>query len=93
MIRWLPPEAALWRSTGESWSTDNEFQAVTIEMLDTFIKLYIQAHSKPNSRKLKPLHIPRPWDKSEKTPKKSTSLNELISKGIKVHKAKKGGEE
>ena len=68
-------------------------QAVTVELLDTFIKLYVQAHSKPNSaKKYKPLRIPRPWDKSEKEAKRSTTLRELISKGVSVKKSNKGGD-
>jgi hypothetical protein len=92
MIQWLPPESAMWRSMGKSWTTENELQAMNIEMLDSYIKLYVQANSKPNStRKFKPLHIPRPWDKNEKSERKGTSINELIHKGLNVKKAK-GGE-
>lgn len=91
MIKWLPPESAMWRSLGTSWTTDNELQAVTVEMLDAFIKLYIQANSKPNAnKKQKPLHIPRPWEKNDKTEKRSTSIKEMISKGLPVKKVKGG---
>lgn len=91
MIRWLPPEAALWRSNKTSWTIDNELQATTIETLDALLRAYIQAHSKPNSRKPTPIQIPRPWDKAEKSSKRGTTLTTLLSEGVKIRKAK-GGE-
>jgi len=86
MIRWLPPEAALWRSAGTSWTTDNELQAATIEILDSFLRVYVQAHSKPGGTKSKPLRIPRPWDKAEKEAKRSTSIGEMLSNGLAVRR-------
>jgi hypothetical protein len=95
MMRWLPPEAALWRSAGTSWSTENELQAITVEHLDALLRTYIQAHSKPNSQKQKPLHIPRPWDKAVNETKRRTTLGEMLGNGLTVRKAPKsikGGE-
>lgn len=94
MMRWLPPEAALWRSAGTSWSTENELQAATVEMLDALLRTYIQAHSKPNAKRPTPLRIPRPWDKAEKQAKRRTTLGEMLGNGLSVRKApkNKGGE-
>lgn len=86
MLRWLPPEAAFWRSAGTSWSTENELQATTIEMLDAILRAYIQAHSKPNANKQKPIHIPRPWDKAEKKAKRGTSIGEMLGNGLQVRR-------
>lgn len=86
MLRWLPPEAALWRAAGTSWTTDNELQAATVEMLDSFMRVFIQANSKPGGQKQKPLRIPRPWDKSEKEQVRRTTLSEMLSNGLAVRR-------
>ena len=91
MLRWLPPEAAVWRDAGTSWSTENELQAVTVEMLDALLRVYIQTHSKPNSKKTKPIKIPRPWEKNEKQEKTRTSIGEMLANGLSVKKIKKEG--
>jgi hypothetical protein len=87
MMRWLPPEAAIWRSAGTSWSTENELQATTVEMLDALLRTYIQANSKPNSKKPTPLRIPRPWDKAEKQAARRTTLGEMLGNGLTVRRA------
>jgi hypothetical protein len=89
MIRWLPPEAAFWRSAGTSWTTDNELQATTIEMLDALLRTYIQANSKPNAKKPSPMRIPRPWDKAEKKQQRGTSIGEMIGNGLTVKRGPK----
>jgi hypothetical protein len=86
MIRWLPPEAALWRSAGTSWTTANELQAATIEMIDSFLRVYITAHTKPGAQKPKPIRIPRPWDKAEKEAKRSTTLQDMLSNGLAIRR-------
>jgi hypothetical protein len=88
MVKWLPSEAAVWRDAGTSWSTENELQATTVEMLDAILRVYIQAHSKPNSKKPKPIKIPRPYEKQEK---KRTSIGEMLANGLTVKKIKNEG--
>jgi hypothetical protein len=89
LIKWLPPEAAIWRSNETAWDTQTELQATTIEILDAILRTYLQVHSKPNSKKPKPIKIPRPWEKTEKEAKRGTTLNKLLSEGLKVKKIKK----
>lgn len=81
LTRWLPPDAALWRSTGQAWDTSTELQAVTVEMLDGILRAYMQVHSKKGTQQAKPLEIPRPWKQSAKRERSGTSLNELLSAG------------
>ena len=79
MIRWLPPEAALWRSAGRDWTTENELQALTIEMLDAFRRMYLQANSKKGTQLPPPITIPRPGDKAKERARRSgTTLKEMI---------------
>lgn len=87
MLRWLPPEAALWRANGTSWTTSDELQASTVEMLDALLRTYVQVHSKPGSRKSTPLRIRRPWDKPENERKKGTTLGELLGQNLAVRRA------
>jgi hypothetical protein len=93
LIRWLPPEAALWRSNKTSWTIDNELQAATIEMLDALLRAYVQSHSKPTARKPNPVKIPRPWDNAENTGKRRTTLGDLLGQGLSVKRVSKGGEQ
>lgn len=92
LIKWLPPEAAIWRATSTTWTTDNELAALTIEMLDSLRRLYIQAHSKKGGTPPKPIEIPRPWKRKEKAPaKRGTSLAEMMKQyGLQVRRG--GGE-
>ncbi len=93
LIRWLPPEAALWRANKTAWTVDNELNAGIIEMLDALLRAYIQTHSKPTSKKPNPVKIPRPWDKAETSRNRSTTLGDLLSQGLTVRKTPKGGEQ
>jgi hypothetical protein len=79
LVKWLPPEAAVWRSMQRNWTTENELQAITIEMLDGFRRLYLQANSKKGTQLPPPITIPRPWDKKKEPSKRSgTTLKEMI---------------
>lgn len=92
MLKHLPTDSALWRYTGQSWDMSNELQASTIEVLDALLRAFIQANSKPNSKKPQPIKIPRPWEHSNKQGKKGTSIKELLGHGLKVNRIAKGGE-
>lgn len=78
LTRWLPPEAALWRSTGQAWDTHTELQATTVEMLDALLRAYLQVHSKKGAKQPQPVEIPRPWKRTEKPRQSGTPLSELI---------------
>ena len=80
-MQWLPPDAAVWRSTGTAWDANTELQAVTVEMLDAVLRAYTQVHSKKGSRPPKPLEIPRPWKRTAKPARSGTSLSELMRAG------------
>jgi hypothetical protein len=80
LATWLPPEAAVWRATSTSWTTENELQALTIEMLDSIRRLYLQAHAKKGAKIPPPASIPRPWERAKERSKKSgTTLGEMIA--------------
>lgn len=90
LVKWLPPDAALWRATGKDWSTTNELLSILIETLDTFRRMYLQANSKRGTNLPEPLHIPRPWEREKERKKSSgTSLRELI--GVHRVPVKTGG--
>jgi hypothetical protein len=79
LVRWLPPDAAVWRSTQSTWSTELELQATLIEVVDSLRRLYVQAHSKKGARVSDPIEIPRPWEVKERQRKSGTSLTEMIA--------------
>jgi hypothetical protein len=78
LLEWLPPEAALWRSTKTSWSEERELLALQVEMVDSLRRAFILANSKKGARQPDPVRIPRPWDKSAKRERRGTRLNDLI---------------
>jgi hypothetical protein len=91
LATWLPPEAAIWRATSTAWTTDHELQALTIEMLDSIRRLYMQAHVRKGTKLPQPVSIPRPWNRAKERPTKSgTTLGEMIAAmGMQV---RRGGE-
>jgi hypothetical protein len=78
LIDWLPPDAAFWRASGSSWSTDTELAAINAELLDSLRRMYLQAHSKRGQKLPDPLHIPRPWDRKTSKAKRGTTLGEMV---------------
>lgn len=93
LVQWLPPEAATWRSMGRAWTTDQELAAITIEMLDSLRRLYIQAHTKQGAKQPDPIHIPRPWDQEKPAPRRGTTLQEMLRMGVDVRQPGPGGEQ
>lgn len=91
LTRWLPADAAIWRATSTTWSVDNELQALTVELIDSLRRMYLQAHSKQGARLPDPIRVPRPWDTSKEGRRKSgTTLGEMIAvMGMQV---RRGGE-
>jgi hypothetical protein len=85
LVQWLPPDAALWRSMGNSWSTDQELLALNAELLDSLRRLYLQAHSKPGARLPDPLHIPRPGDRETPQRPRGTTYKEMLRMGVRVN--------
>jgi hypothetical protein len=62
-----------------------------IEVNDAQLRAFIQANSKPNSKKIEPIKIERPYENNAKTPKKHTTLREIINLGnIPVKKTRDG---
>ena len=78
---WLPPDAAVWRSTGQAWDAGIELQATTVEMLDALLRAYLQVHSKKGTRQPKPVEIPRPWKRAAKPGRTGTPLSDLLRAG------------
>ena len=74
----LPPDAAVWRDMGVSWTTEMELQALGIEMLDAFRRTYIIANSKKGAKQPEPIRIPRPYEKTAPARARGTRLSELI---------------
>jgi len=93
LLKWLPVDAALWRSNKTAWTTTDELLATLIEVNDAQLRAFIQANSKPNSKKIDPIVIERPNGTDAKESKKRTSLKEIINTGsIPVKKVNLGGE-
>ena len=93
LLKWLPPDAAIWRSNKTAWTNTDELLATLIEVNDAQLRVFIQANSKPNSKKLEPIVIERPNGTNAKQSKKRTSLKEIINTGnIPVRKTDIGGE-
>jgi hypothetical protein len=38
LIRWLPPDAAVWHDTPASWSLERELSAATVELLGEVVR-------------------------------------------------------
>lgn len=91
LIRWLPPDAALWRSLGTAWDTRTELAALTVEMLDAQLRAFVQANSKKGTPAHPPMHIPRPWEAPEKAARRGTGLSELIG-NVPVRASTSGGQ-
>lgn len=92
LVRWLPPEAAVWRALEQSWSTGEELQALTIELLDSIRRLYIQANTKKGTKLPEPIEIRRPWTPKNATRKSGTTLREMIgTMKLPVHPVKGDG--
>lgn len=90
MLRWLPPDAALWRSQGSAWGMETELLAVQTEILDALLTSYARVHSKKGSSPKKdPLRIPRPWDRAaDERSRQGTTLGELLAKsGMRIIRA------
>lgn len=83
LVRWLPPDAAVWRSAGTAWDVKTELAATTVELLDALLGVTVQVNSK-KPKKVEPTRIPRPWQ-SERKRDGGTTLGELLSKsGMRV---------
>ena len=92
LVQWLPVDAALWRSNKTAWGNTEELLATLIEVNDAQLRAFIQANSKPNSKKLEPIKIERPYENNAKSAKKHTTLKEMINLGGIPVKNIKGGE-
>jgi len=94
LIHWLPPDAALWRSMGLSWSEERELLAVNIEVLDSLRRAFLMANSKKGTKPPEPVRIPRPWQKQERPAGRGTRLRDLLSQaGLQVKVVPRGGGE
>lgn len=94
LTRWLPEEAAVWRSTKTAWSTETELQAVLIEVLDSFRRLYLQAHSKKGAKLPDPISIPRPYKTKTESRKSGTTLGEMLAMTkLPVRRRQAGGDQ
>lgn len=78
LLEGLPDEAAIWREEMR-WTTKDELQALTIEVIDMQRReAFMIATGKQHPSE--PIKIPRPWDEEEKKaePKKLETNAEVI---------------
>lgn len=62
LIRWLPPEAAVWADTPASWTLDRELSAVTVELLGEVVRGLSAQVARRRSDIPRSIRIPRPVD-------------------------------
>lgn len=81
LVRWLPADAAFWRSQGTAWDMSTELAAVQVELLDSILSAYVRVHSKKNAGKRDPIKIPRPWERApEGDTFQGTTIGDMLAK-------------
>ncbi len=82
LIKGLPADSGLVQETTHGWGTQEELLACLLELTDLGNRWFYSAHSKPGTRALEPIVIPRPGraqpDPKPPEPRRSMSTPEQI---------------
>jgi hypothetical protein len=60
LIRWLPPDAAVWADTPASWSLERELAASTVELLGEVVRGLAAQVAARRSQVPASIRVPRP---------------------------------
>jgi hypothetical protein len=68
LVRWLPPDAAVWVDTPASWTLDRELAASGVEILGEVVRGLAALVAKRPSQIPPSIRIPRVFDRAEPSP-------------------------
>jgi hypothetical protein len=70
LIRWLPPEAAVWADTPAGWTIERELAAATVELLGEAVRGLSAQVARRRSDIPRSIRIPRPINRDAPSPAK-----------------------